>query len=448
MGDTAKELPKTDKGLAVYLRNLAAPPERTWIALGDGLTICLEPSGMKTFQARLRRQGDKAPRRIRIGSFPAVSLVEARAKLAEMKSVVREGRDPALEQRRARGGIETPRTLEALVAEYLNRRSGQIASKTYRLEKDLLEGVLSRALGSRLVADLAPVDIGRAVSDYAARLRREGRSHGTNANKLLATTRRLFKLARGWGIFAGADPTAGLVKPAKEAPRDQILHDGAILVGPDTRLNEIGRLVCALQADDADPESASTRAALLLTLRLGLRAAEVCALEWRAIDLGETPSLAVTQSKTKAGLRTLPLPKAAAAALKARRPSVEGPWVFPARSDAKRAAHLHPESLSRAFARLCDRLRLDEKGKVIEGVGLDDVTTHDLRRTAISGLEELGHGSVVKRIAGHEARDVTGRHYDRSRRIDAMRAALEAWSIAIDGAAERHREPQTAEAAA
>jgi integrase len=123
--------------------------------------------------------------------------------------------------------------------------------------------------------------------------------------------------------------------------------------------------------------------------------------------------------------------------LRALRAKAKGPWVFPARADAKRAAHLHPESLSRAFARLCDRLRRDEEGRVVEGIGLADVSTHDLRRTAITGLEELGHGSVVRRIAGHEARDVTSRHYDRSRRVDAMRAALEAWSAEIDAAAQR-----------
>src|SRR5208283_1279699 len=207
---------------------------------------------------------------------------------------------------------------------------------THKLEKDLLKGTLSHALGARLVADLEPVDIGRAVANYAARLKREGRSSGTNANKLLAATRRMFKLARGWGIFGGSAPTAGLVKPAKELPRDRILFDGVLLIGPDRRLNELGRLVCGLQDREADSESAPSRAALMLTLRLGLRAAEVCCLEWRAIELGDTPSLTITHSKTKAGFRALPLPKAAAAALRALKAAESGPWVFPARADAKR----------------------------------------------------------------------------------------------------------------
>jgi hypothetical protein len=56
---------------------------------------------MKTFQARIRRQGETNPRRVRIGSFPTISVADARRKLVEMKSLAREGQDPTLEQRRA-----------------------------------------------------------------------------------------------------------------------------------------------------------------------------------------------------------------------------------------------------------------------------------------------------------------------------------------------------------
>jgi integrase len=173
-----------------------------------------------------------------------------------------------------------------LIAEYLTRREDLIAPKTLKIERDLLQGVLAPALGDRLLADLEPIDFGKAVADYAGRLKREGRSNGTNANKLLAAASRMFKAARGWGVVGAADPTAGLTKPAKEAPRDRLLFDGAVLVGPDPRVNELGRLVCALTADPSPlPVSSPTRDALMLTLRLGLRALETCSLEWRAVDI-------------------------------------------------------------------------------------------------------------------------------------------------------------------
>src|SRR5208283_4333516 len=121
IGEAARDFPKTDKGWQAWLMNVRPPPERGWQSLGGSLRV----------------------------RFPAVSVAEARRKLAEMRSVIREGRDPALEQRRARAGIETPRTLGALIDEYLKRRSGQVAAKTHKLEKDLLKGTLSHALGAR-----------------------------------------------------------------------------------------------------------------------------------------------------------------------------------------------------------------------------------------------------------------------------------------------------------
>jgi integrase len=161
---------------------------------------------------------------------------------------------------------------------------------------------------------------------------------------------------------------------------------------------------------------------------MGFRALETCSLEWRAVKLdGDAPSISVTTSKTAAGLRTLPLPPAAVDELRdlkaaAKKGSV---YVFPAEDGSKRARHLHPESLSRAFARACGRLNI---------VG---ASTHDLRRTCLSGLIELGHESVAERIAGHVPRHVMGRHYDRSSRQDAMRTALEEWANAIEGARDR-----------
>ena len=432
--DATRDLPKTDKGLQAHIANVRPPADRKWLTLGGGLTLCLEPSGIKTFQARIRRQGDKSARRIRIGSFPALSVADARRKLAEMKSVIREGRDPALEQRRARSGVSKLRTLGDLIAEYLARRENQIAPKTLKIERDLLHGVLAPALGDRLLADLEPVDFGKVVSDYAARLKREGRSNGTNANKLLAASRRMFKTARGLGVVGSADPTAGLAKPAKEAPRDRILFDGVVLVGPDPRLNELGRLVCALTAEPSLlPASAPTRAGLLLTLRLGLRALETSSLEWRAVDLDSSaPSVTVTTSKTSAGLRALPLPRAAAAALRDLRTNSKVRDFYSPRKPDRNAQDTCTRSRSRALSREPASAWVSPAPRL-----------HDLRRTCLSGLIELGHESVAERIAGHVPRHVMGRHYDRSSRMEAMRAGLEAWSEAIDAAAARFAEGQS-----
>src|SRR4029077_3340860 len=92
--DTAPQSPKTDKGWQAYLSNVRAPAKRVQKPLGVGLAFLLEPSGVKTFLARLRRRGEKNPRTIRVGAFPDVSVADARRKMGEVKSCIRGARVP------------------------------------------------------------------------------------------------------------------------------------------------------------------------------------------------------------------------------------------------------------------------------------------------------------------------------------------------------------------
>jgi integrase len=284
-----------------------------------------------------------------------------------------------------------------------------------------------------LVVDLTPADVGAIVRRYAERLKKEGRSEGVNANKLLAATRRMFKTAQGWGLVTPAfDPTTGLKKPAKDSEGERILFDGSLLTpreNPNSKLNELGVVAAALMDDGSSrTDGKPSRLALMLALRMGFRALEVCALEWSAITRdGETPTLTVTRSKTKAGRRTLPLPRAAVDILSGLKKKAKkgATYVFPADAGSARAEHIHPESLSRAFARISDRLKIV------------DVSTHDVRRTCLSGLNELGYEGLAERIAGHVPSTVMGKHYDKSKRLTPILLALEAWSAAVDAAMNR-----------
>jgi integrase len=422
-------LPTTDKGWQAWLSNIGKPSERQWVALGGGLVVCLEPSGARTFQARIRRQGDKNARRMIVGHFPASSVADARRVFAAFKATAREGRDPALEHRRSKAGVGEIRILSELVDTYLARREGDLADKSLRSEREQLN-ILRDALGDRLLADIEPRDISHVVESYARRLRKAGRSSGTSANRLLGATKRMFKMARGWGLVARDNPASELARPAKEEPRQRVLVDGRVLVSElDPKSNELGKFICALHAKPSEiAASRPVRIAIHLCLLLGIRALEACSLEWSAVRLDDNlPTLTVTRSKTKAGHRTLPLPPQAAALLRERRASAgrKDRFVFPGEKGSKRTDHLHPESLSRAFSRACDKLLIS------------NATLHDLRRTCLSGLIELGHGEIAERVAGHAARTVMGRHYDRSVRLEAMLGALSAWGSAIEAAARR-----------
>ncbi|WP_292532854.1 tyrosine-type recombinase/integrase, partial [Methylocystis sp.] len=152
-------------------------------------------------------------------------------------------------------------------------------------------------------------------------------------------------------------------------------------------------------------------------------------LQWSAIRLDDAPpTLTIVRGKTIASSRTLPLPPQAVAILRALSPK-KADYVFLSRTKGGRAEHLHGESLSRAFSRLCGRLKID--GAVL----------HDLRRTALSAIVELtGDTALAERIAGHAGGSTLAKHYDRSTRLAPMLDALTAWANAIDDAVARARE--------
>jgi integrase len=433
-----EKLPKTDQGIQAWLQNRKPPAEREWIALGHGLTVCLAPSGDKTFQARLRRVGDTNARRISLGHFPECSVAQARERLLAARAAVREGRDPGLDRRRARQGVEDIRTFGALADRYLAERieSGRLRPKTIAVETQAV-AKLRLALGDRLLADLEPRDIAHVVAAEAARLRKAGRS-GRSANIMLAVAKRIFREGRAAGAYNKESPAAALKRPASEQARARVLYDGAILrplPGENGDSGEIGRLAVALTEADTPGPDRATRAAIYLALILGMRAGEVAALPWAAVRLDDAPAtLTITKGKTAAATRTLPLPAQAVAilrALKATAPK-NARHVFPARNDGGRAEHLHAESLSRAFSRLCDRL------------GIEGAVLHDLRRTALSAVVEIsGDESLAERIAGHKGVSTLARHYDRSARLSPMLDALSKWADAIDAAAARARAEQS-----
>lgn len=430
MAKTTEKLPKTDQGLQAWLQNRKPPAEREWLALGHGLTVCIAPSGDKTFQARLRRIGDKNARRITIGHFPECSVAEARQKLLAARAAAKSGRDPALDRRRAREGIEEILTFGALADRYLLDRveSGRLRPKTIAVETQAV-AKLRHALGDRLLADVEPLDIATVVKGEATRLRKAGRS-GRSANIMLAVAKRIFREGRAAGVYNKESPAGELKRPAKEEARKRILYDGVILKpspGEEGDAGEIGCLALALADLDAPGPDRSTKAAIYLGLLLGARAGEIAALQWSAVRLDDDlPTLSIVSGKTKAAVRTLPLPRQCVALLRALKTSANGRYVFPARSDGGRAEHLHPESLSRAFTRLCDRLRIER------------AVLHDCRRTTLSAIVELtGDTGLAEKIAGHKGGSTLSRHYDRSTQQAATLKALSAWANAIDTAAAR-----------
>ena len=212
--------------------------------------------------------------------------------------------------------------------------------------------------------------------DVAARLQVIADAHGPIAsNRARATLSAFYAWAIGHGL-AETNPVVGTVKAGQERSRDRTLTAEEIVsVWREAGAGDHGRIVRLL----------------LLT---GQRRGEVTGMRWREIDL-ERGVWSLPAERTKNGLaHDVPLSTQAVALLRTiqRRGdrellfgSAEGPfsgWGLPKRRVDARIAQ------RRAELRLGRPLAAGEKPSA--GDAIAPWTLHDLRRTVVTGMNEIG----------------------------------------------------------
>jgi hypothetical protein len=74
------------------IKNLKPPEKPKKLYDGGGLFLYLTPSGLKSWRREYAYQGRRST--LTFGTYPDLSLKEAREKLAEAKRILREGNDP------------------------------------------------------------------------------------------------------------------------------------------------------------------------------------------------------------------------------------------------------------------------------------------------------------------------------------------------------------------
>jgi integrase len=383
------------------LRNARPRATGYEIALGGGLSARIAADGSaKTIYWRGKKDGRVI--RVKLGHYPAMTVRQAADAALKVHSSVRNGVDPNLKARREAAGAGSPVTVrdaaERFMAEHLDVKSG---ARWREEAKRLLTVEILPNLGNYRLADISRTDLTSLVDRKAALLGKQGHS-GVTANRMVAVLAKFFGYAadKGWLPFS---PAIRLPKPVVEVKRDRVLKPV-----------ELGEAWIALHSAFAGDGSmplayASVLGLLMLT---GARASEITGLKRSAVDL-DAGSITIVAGKTTASRRVLPLPATARALLAATVESVgDAPdaLLFP----MPRAQGVIPSlDISKAARALVERL------------GHRRWTPHDLRRTLVTQLYELGvDGDVTRRIAGHVGNDAHSSVYDRSRQLEKMRSAL------------------------
>lgn len=356
-----------------------------------GFGLRLHAGGRRTWFVQYRLGAKQ--RRLNLGTADTVEPDEARRRAKTALARVALGDDPALAK------------AEKVKAQAVTIRStlpGFLAHAEARQRPSTFEGTrryMAVLWGPLLDLPLASVDRPRV----AARLLEIARENGPVAgNRARAALSSYFSWAIGEGL-ANANPTTGTNKPAVEVARDRVLTADEL------------RLVwrCAGDGDFG--------AIVRLLILTAARRDEIAALSWGEIA-GSILTISGARTKSRTPL-VLELPPLALSVLKdvQRR---EGRDLVFGRSGPFSGFGKAREALN---ARMTVALRAERGSKAT----LQPFRLHDLRRTAATGMAEIGVAphvveAVLNHISGTRA-GVAG-VYNRATYAAEKRTALALWA--------------------
>jgi integrase len=381
----------------------------------DGLYLVVQPSGVKSWALRYRRKSDGKAIKHTIGSYPAVTLKDARSAATVLRAEIERGADPHGAKVVARRQTVED-SFEAVARRYVadlqrrQKRSWEWYARLLGLAPNgspetldiIRDGSTDQRRrrrvslvdrwGNRRIGDITDTDIIEVldrISGHAPIL----------ANRLHAVLSALFTWARKKRLVA-SNPCADLDRPAEEKSRDRVLDDKEL------------RQVWNAAGELGHPYTGIVKL-LILT---GQRRNEIADLRWNEIDLDERV-IHLPPARTKnARPHDVPLSAQALAIVAGLPRLVDADLVFTIK-------HKPITGFSRA------KERLDAAS------GVSNWTLHDLRRTVASGLQRLGvRLEVTEAVLNHRSGSMAGivGVYQRHDYAAEKRDALARWADHVD----------------
>ena len=361
------------------------PPEKTQVDYFDtkppGVGLRVSNSGRKTWFVMYRSSGRL--RRLTLGTYPALSLADARSQATIAKHTVAQGEDPATKKQQAR----TAPTVAHLAEQYIDLYA-KVRKKSWRDDERLLHKEVLPHWGHRKAYDVTRRDV-IALLDRIVE-----RGAPILANRILALISKLFNWAISRDLLEH-NPCYQVKAPSKENQRDRVLTDDEI------------RLVW----DASKHLSPIPSAQISMRLLTAQRGGELQTMRWEDLEL-DTGWWTIPAHITKNGLsHRVPLSAPVLEILHLlQADTADEQWVFPS-----------PKRQGQPLASMYKPVRA-----IKELTGISFVL-HDLRRTAASNMTSMGISRlVVGKILNHAESGVT-RVYDRHSYDAEKREALEMW---------------------
>lgn len=316
-----------------------------------GFLCKITSSGRKVFMLQYRTLGGER-RKPAIGLYGELTVNQARDIARDWLALVRQGKDPSLDKRRAR---ENP-TMRGLCSEFLTRHSiPHNKPSTVSGNRSYIRRHIIPRLGKLKVADVTRADISRLISDMAA-------TPGA-ANNTLVCLKKMFNCAELWGHRPDGTNPCRHVPKYPEGKRTRLIKNP-----------ELAKLYDYLDRADAEGlEHPSYTLAIRLQFAFAARMSEIITLEWDWIDFDERR---VVWPDSKTGGISKPLSEEAFDLLWNAPRFRDSPYVVPGVADPKKSMRKH---------RYWDAWR-----RILAACGLAHVGTHGIRHRAATDIANSG----------------------------------------------------------
>jgi integrase len=409
----------------------------TWDTDIRGFGIRTSKTGRRTFVLMARYPGSANPVRRALGSYPELTLEQAREKARAWLELIRKGKDPAIveeEEQQAHLRLQA-NTFAAVAEKYLETKVVGKQRKATEVVRDF-RGVFIAIWGERPITSIAKGDVVRLIEGVrdngtAATLAAYGRGGKAEKKPAPGQARNLLGYLKTFFAWAAARDEFGL----ESSPCTFI--KGADIIGE-------------RQSDDrvlSDPElQAFWRAATdlpypygpiyRLLLLSGLRLNEVADARWDEFDLPKgiwtIPAARMKGKNGKARPHSVPLTADILAILNELPRFNGGDYLF-STTGGKSPVWVSDKVKKRLDALMILALKdiTRAEGGNPDKVELPSWINHDLRRTLRSRLSELRvDGDVAEAILAHVKPGIRG-VYDRYEHFDEKRHALELWATRL-----------------
>lgn len=383
------------------IRN-AKPKEKFYkITDGDGLYLHVTEKGGKLWRFRYRFNGKE--KLLALGSYPEITLLDARQRRDEARRQLANKIDPgAVRKAQKHSSIQETETFEVIAREWHNRfkstwSEGHATTIMDRMERDLFPWI-----GKRPIAEI------KAPELLAAMRRVESRGALETAHRIRTIGGQVFRYAVATGR-AERDLSVDL-KGALPQPQEK--HRAAI-----TEPLEVAKL---LRSIDDYSGSFVVKCALKIAPLVFVRPGELRHMEWTELDF-ENAQWNIPAGKMKMKEPHLvPLSGQAIKILKELQ-GLTGTsrYVFPSGRSFDRA--LSDNAILAALRRM--------------GYEKDEMSGHGFRAMARTILDEVLQirPDFIEHQLAHAVRDPNGRAYNRTAHLVERRKMMQTWADYLDG---------------